>query len=116
MSETKFTPGPWFPLFLSKPYINICHSDTRRGRISQVLARVTAAISWRAESEANAHLIAAAPGLYEAAKLFEKTILYEIARSQSDGDEEGARMKTVSLNVLRETLAKAEGRTHEPAP
>lgn len=44
------------------------------------------------------------------AKQFEKTIEYYVGKSKSDGDDEGSRMITANLNLVRATIAKAEGR------
>lgn len=51
-----------------------------------------------------------APDLIEIARLFEQTIEYEIRRSLHDGDDEGARLKTLTLHMVRAALARAEGR------
>lgn len=42
-------------------------------------------------------------------KLFESVILYEINKAEHEGDDEGARLKTVTLNMCRDLLAKAKG-------
>jgi hypothetical protein len=62
------------------------------------------------QRRANALLIAAAPELLEMAKLFEKSVEYQIrvARTDAGSDEEGARLKTITLNLIREAISKAE--------
>jgi hypothetical protein len=64
------------------------------------------------QRKANAFLIAAALDLLGLAKQFEKSVEYEIRVDRSDAgrDEEGARLKTITLNLIREAIAKAEGR------
>lgn len=54
-----------------------------------------------------ARLIAAAPELLEQAKLFERCIIYEIGVAEKRDDDEGARLKSLTLHLLREVLAKA---------
>lgn len=56
---------------------------------------------------ADGTLMAAAPDLFELAKLFARSIEYEIKRSEKNGDDEGARLKTITLNLVLETIAKA---------
>lgn len=58
---------------------------------------------------ANACLIAAAPDMLAQCKLFEQTILHYIDVDRQSGDEEGANLKTISLNILRGVVAKTEG-------
>jgi hypothetical protein len=58
-------------------------------------------------AEANASLIAAAPDLLELARLFQASVEYEIKKSRAAGDEEGARLKTITLNMIRAALSKA---------
>ena len=60
-------------------------------------------------------LIAAAPDLLELAKLFEKSIRYQIQVVGKRGDHEGARMMTVTLNtVVLPAIAKALPPASEP--
>lgn len=54
-----------------------------------------------------ARLNIAQEALLEMAKLFEKTAEYEIRRSEQEGDDEGARMKTLTLNLIRQAIALA---------
>lgn len=48
--------------------------------------------------------------LLELAKLFRKSVEYEIRVNRTDAgrDEEGARLKTITLNLIRDAIAKAE--------
>lgn len=48
--------------------------------------------------------------LLEMTKLLERTVEYEIRVSKGAGDDEGARMKAITLNLVRGVIAKAEGR------
>lgn len=92
------TLGPWwadeFYVYAGSDCIGMCDTDNGSD----------------ARYAANALLMAAAPDLLEMAKLFERCVEYEIRRSRKDGDEEGARLKTVTLNLIRNAIAKAEGR------
>jgi len=56
-----------------------------------------------------AHMLAAAPQLLEMAVLLEQSIVYQMKLSESHGDDEGARLKIVSLNMARYAIAKAKG-------
>jgi len=62
------------------------------------------------QRRANAFLISAAPDLLELAKQFKATAEYYIRESRKSSDEEGARLKTVTLNMINAAIAKAEGR------
>ena len=104
-TETKHTPGPWkvFYTTTGQTILGIGEADGAEGITDAQFGL------WRdgAEREANARLIAAAPELFELVKLFERTIEYEIRKSSLAGDDEGARMKAVTLGMVREVLAKA---------
>ncbi len=60
------------------------------------------------EALANAALIAAAPQLLAMTKLFASSIEYEMRRSEKDGDDEGARLKRLTLNIVLAAITKAE--------
>ena len=111
MSETRFTPGPW--RFLEgKDYdegANVGRPLTVCGGNNDDLANVysaddsTVSVS-RAEAVANAHLIAAAPDLYEALELLLATP--EIADADPrDKDEE----TQIAERKARAALRKARG-------
>jgi len=46
--------------------------------------------------------------LLHLAKLLEASLLYQIARDERSGDDEGARLKGATLHSVRETIARAE--------
>jgi hypothetical protein len=48
--------------------------------------------------------------LLEVAELFEKAILFEISKSHREGDDEGARMKTITLNMVRDAIVAEKER------
>ena len=54
-------------------------------------------------------MLAAAPQLFEMVVLLEQSIVYQMKLSESHGDDEGARLKIVSLNMARYAIAKAKG-------
>lgn len=56
-------------------------------------------------------LAAAAPDLYRMTELLERFLVYEIRRSDLDGDDEGANLKSFTLQEVRCVLAKARGET-----
>jgi len=60
MSQTKFTPGPWFVEDDSYP-----DDLTIKSGKNKFVAKVA---QWRGNKEANARLIAAAPEMYELLK------------------------------------------------
>ena len=103
MAETKWTPGPWEvkPVELGVPYLRV--RGTRLGmrhKVANVLATHDhPAIREReiAETEANAHLIAAAPDLYEALE----TTVAALASSGS--------MHQKALDAAEAALSKARG-------
>lgn len=104
--SAKHTPGPWRiredcggegVVGADRTLVADCAIWDKRGRRPEEVCR------------ANACLIAAAPELLDHAVLFERTIIYEIAKSEKAGDDEGARLATVTLNLLRATIAKARG-------
>ncbi len=108
MSETKFTPGPWYAsdLFVDsvggngRPSLEIC--DLHNSLFGK-------------EVPANAHLIAAAPELYEA--LEETLAVIEDYLSWSEdarvmGEMEiNAFQSDGRIEVVRAALAKARGET-----
>lgn len=62
--------------------------------------------SGNTQHEADARLISAAPDLLEMTKLLERFLVYELKKDA--GDDEGARLKTVTLNLCRAAIAKAK--------
>lgn len=88
------SPGPWMI------------ADDRSGYV--LGSGVSTLAVARGYTDANVRLIAAAPDLLELAKLFERSVLHYIALDMHIGDEEGARMKTVTLNMVRAVIARAE--------
>ena len=88
-TETKWTPRPW--RVQVGRYLPMVHSpDGIVGHLS----------GDRAEFEANAHLVAAAPDLYEAL-----SHLLRLNRTQSVGDED----YDAALESAEEVLTKARG-------
>lgn len=109
MTETKFTPGPWH--VPTGPFVGGLSVETRAddyfikcpgsgGAMS--LTQTVCKLDWSGteEWEANAHLIAAAPEMYEA--------LDDIVSSWSDTDniDEDEYLRRISA---RAALAKARG-------
>ncbi|MFT9070300.1 MAG: hypothetical protein ABF446_08385 [Acetobacter orientalis] len=88
MSEVKFTPGPWRVRFG-----NIGHVTAENGALVAKCQRLTSLCNL----QANAHLIAAAPDLYEALERVIKII-----------DDSSWCLK---LTEERAALAKARGET-----
>lgn len=94
MSDTKFTPGPWWAaigkdqpvpyyrglvaVLSSDPYISICTGET-----GDQSGRTCGGDEW----EANAALIAAAPDLYEALKTINELLVYSVAILDAQGPD-----------------------------
>lgn len=56
-----------------------------------------------------ANAIAAAAALVRMMELFDRTVLYEIKRSWNEDDDEGVRLKLITLAEIRAILAFARG-------
>ena len=106
------TPTPWFAI--NRGTTNEPMWSVMAARIAGQKPRHEVAICATGDSPqemetANTAFIVRAVNAYDdlisMVKLFEKSIEYEI---QIDDDDEGARMKVVTLHIVRDTLAKAE--------
>lgn len=86
--QTTFTPGPWHAYQSRK--------DVHRNIVSHYGALIA-----REVYHTNARLIAAAPAMYEACKLFEECMEFIDGRDGYDASYE--------LAKVREVLAKVEG-------
>ena len=102
MSESKHTSGPWQP--------DICPATQNERNIwimveddkgARPIARTIGLKGQEAEFHANAHLIAAAPDLLEAAELAEATI-ERLAGLYMTGSAQG------TLDALRAAIARAK--------
>lgn len=93
------TPGPW-----SATADGDIQPPSDDGNMGYWIAHVgDCGPNWKA----NARLIAAAPELLEQCRLFKRALEYQIRASRGAGDDEGAKLKTLTLNLLLEDLAKA---------
>ncbi len=97
MSEVIFTKGPWTRDDNDGYSINRIFADTRG---HHAIAEV---IGDDAETEANAHLIAAAPDLYAA------LLVAELASEELCQGQDPANECWVTLATIRAALAKARG-------
>ena len=109
----KFTPGPW-KAFWSGTYYDIRVSEEEGGEdiwtysphfaivIQNSLYRHTSGLE---KQEANAHLIAAAPAMYEA--------LERIAEYWNGGSDSAVGAIETVMEIAEAALAKAEGRDSE---
>ena len=99
-----FTPGPWHYSEVIRgrdQYYRQIRADFKIAEVHACHSGVTGTKKGRAEDEANARLIAAAPELLEQCKLFEKVLTHLINSGDSGADLE--------RDKLREVLAKVEG-------
>lgn len=87
MNTAKHTPGPW----------NCVDPHVIRGPKNVVVAKTLDSKEGYEIKQANAHLIAAAPAMYEA--------LTNLLKMVEDGD-----YTTIELNEARAALAQAEGK------
>ena len=101
------TPAPWR---LENPSMGFGGLYGPDGKIIFALAYARTDERPEDETAANASLITAAPELLEQAKLLGKILVYYIKKDRTNGDEEGARLKSVTLRICHEAIAKAEGR------
>jgi hypothetical protein len=108
MSEAKFTPGPWLAEKIGKWGV---YSDDATGSIVAQCGGFKFAPRPEVEQEANAHLIAAAPEMYEAIVAFLRSDgadMFGIVGYDADGHPLNA--AGVARKMMRESIAKAEGR------
>ena len=99
-----FTPGPWHYSGVIRgrdQYYRQIRADFKIAEVHACHSGAVGTKKGRAEDEANARLIAAAPELLEQCKLFEKVLTHLINSGDSGADLE--------RDKLREVLAKVEG-------
>lgn len=106
---SKHTPGPWPWKYTSDGKRIVIGEGLVEGPNGYEVAEVYSDDCPAEIAEANARLISAAPELLEQCKLFERCLVYEIAGSERKGDDEGARLKGLTLAMLRAAIAAAEG-------
>jgi hypothetical protein len=109
MSAPAFTPGPW--RVDAEPYGSGMARFVRAGSGEFPLATMHGNPGPKAQTEANARLIATAPKLYELAEQFERVAEYELRNMQREKpeDDEGIRLRRLNLNLIRATLAEVRG-------
>lgn len=98
MSETKFTPGPWVYRSKTREIGTVDKSDTQSYGMLLVVAYIDGFD--HEEHEANAHLIAAAPDLYDALQNL-------LSRLANDADGHAWFMDEQEASII--ALAKARG-------
>ena len=98
----KHTPTPWELYDGSSIYSSRPHC-IGQGEYGHVATFETAEDAEFCLTACNAH-----DDLVALAKQFERVAEYEIRRAQKDGDDEGVRLRTVTLNMIRAALDKAE--------
>jgi len=99
-----FTPGPWHYSEVIRgrdQYYRQIRADFKIAEVHACHSGVAGTKKGRAEDEANARLIAAAPELLEQCREFEKCLTHLINSGDSGADLE--------RDKLREVLAKVEG-------
>jgi hypothetical protein len=102
--HTTFTPGPWHYSEVIRgrdQYYRQIRADFKIAEVHACHSGVAGTKKGRAEDEANARLIAAAPDLLAQCKEFEKCLTHLINSGDSGADLE--------RDKLREILAKVEG-------
>lgn len=99
MTDRKWTPGPWA--------VEYKHGTTRLVAGGEVTMCDETYYPWAPENDADWHLIAAAPELYEALK----AMVYETTHLSPE-DDDGSHWCKISREALsnaRAALAKARG-------
>ncbi len=99
-----FTPGPWHYSEVIRgrdQYYRQIRADFKIAEVHACHSGVAGTKKGRAEDEANARLIAAAPAMYEMCKLFEEIMEFIDGRDGYDASYE--------LAKVREVLAKVDG-------
>ena len=105
MRDTKFTPGPWAQVPQSNGSVMIARRHETGKQLSphglRLVCNVLVRGSSMSEDDANAHLIAAAPEMYEALE----RIYGRLLMSERDGDahitEEDGAMVEAALRKAR---------------
>lgn len=117
-SKPKHTPGPWYVMVRETGGIADQANVFSKHEVAGEPAFICDTLGVGNDNEpklpqrrANAFLIAEAPELLELVKLFAESVEYQIRVDRTDAgrDEEGARLKTITLNLIRESIARAEG-------
>jgi len=101
MSETKFTPGPWHWVDHGS-FINIESKDC--SSITSLFSYATPEIE-----EPNAHLIAAAPDLYEALKKAAEVFRAYQSHHEANRHTDKAERNKFYAEQIEAALAKARG-------
>ena len=103
MSEARFTKGPWLTRQgLDEDEIEVYPAAKAPHGLQK--AEIATVKDYHDDYEANAHLIAAAPELYEAVEWLEVYAKVQIERFPMSQDSEG-------WNKVLSSLAKARGKT-----
>ena len=116
MTETKFTPGPWVvgPFDMIWPASDVELRDGKwREKVAEprIIASASKGNLLPHEDKANAHLIAAAPDLYEASEPFDDLATLRVVHSPEWRDSDTITV-IVSIGALRDikaARAKARG-------
>ena len=106
MSETKFTPGPWW--IDGQGIGPKSFADDQSYGITTPVAYIEE-YDWPENHVANAHLIAAAPELYEALEKSAEVFRVYQAHHEYKGDEKKAERNKVYAEQMEAVLNKARG-------
>ncbi len=86
----------WSIQAVDGPCILLCDPGSNKEKFKADVAFIIRAVNSHVE-------------MIEWVRLLEKTIVYEINNSEREGDDEGAGMKRITLNLVRATLARTVG-------
>lgn len=105
MSETKFTPGPWHKDERSDIYVR----DSEGDYIAETYAPMPKRKRAKGENEANAHLIAAAPELYEALEKAAEVFRAYQSHHEANRHTDKAERNKFYAEQIEAALTKARG-------
>lgn len=107
MAETKFTPGPWESF--NRDTCQVIYAKGYERAICQVDSYSKGFGPDRDERDANAHLISAAPELYEALKGAIGALEYSVDCARDGGNNEDIDFAQSKLDAALLVLATARG-------
>ena len=104
-NTAKHTPGPWEVVGS-----RICTVGNDRERVTLAKTEPSGAFTMSTEQTANAHLIAAAPAMYEALEHAAMSCHHPACKCKGEYASQPERYCTCHVQKARQAIAQAEGR------